>query len=293
MIVEASIESLPGEVSALWQAAGWTLQRTAVVDARHRIHVFQVDHSSLIVGGGVPAQLTKYSDKEDHAPYRAECLKLATLRHYRESHRDLEGTWDPMEGKSRIESTLEEMLKMHGVHTAPHGAHLVSTEVTYAVEDTNLVFCTTRGSLSGSRPAQWKFASRIRDVPTLALLLGAEYAKQCNDGRHAPVTGLDYLFDAAVRGSGLDSVVRVHHGPVVYDDRAGETLFKRIPGHARGLAAHFFKRTIYQDQQEYRFVLSSPGGRPVEDEYYLEITPDLRRVFQKPQGTGMPTSQHR
>ena len=281
-IVEASIASLPGEESALSQAAGWTLQQTAVVDTRHLVLVFHVDHSSPIMGGGVPAQLTKYSDIQEHAPYRAECLKLATLRHYRESHRDLEGTWDPMEGKSRIASTLEEMLKMHGVQTVPHGAHLVSTEVTYAAEDTNLVFCTTRECLSGSRPAQWKIASRIRDVPGLALSLGAEFARQRDDGWHASITGLDYIVDAVIRVSGLESVVHVYHGPVVYDDSGGETLFKRIPGPARGLAAHFFKRTIFQGQQEYRFVLSSPGGRPVEDEFFLEITPDLRRVFQIP-----------
>ena len=186
------------------------LRQTGVVDTRHLVLVFHVDHSSSIAGGGVPAQLTKYADKERYAPYQAECLKLATLRHYRESHRELEGTWDPMEGRSRIASTLKELCLRHGVQTATQGAHLV----------------------------------------------------------------------AAVRVSGLRSVVHVYHGPVVYDDCAGETLFKRIPEHARGLAAHFFKLATFQDQQEYRFVLSSQGDRPIEDEFYMEITLDLRRVFQ-------------
>ena len=75
-------------------------------------------------------------------------------------------------------------------------------------------------------------------------------------------------------------MVHVHHGPVVYDDKAGEVLFARIPENARDLAARFFKRTEFEDQQEYRFVVSAPGGRPIEDEFYLMITPELRSVSQ-------------
>ena len=67
----------------VWRTAGWVLQDAAVVDARHLVLVFHVDHSLSLLGGSIPGQLTKYSDTEDHAPYRAACLKLATLRHYR------------------------------------------------------------------------------------------------------------------------------------------------------------------------------------------------------------------
>ena len=280
-IADLRTRSIPGEWIARWRAAGWTLQDMAVVDATHLVIVFHVDHSSSNVGG-IPARLTKYSDNEDHAPYRADFLKLATLGHYREHHRDLEGTWDRMEGRSRVPSTLEEMSRRHGVRAMPNGAHLVATETTYEVEDTNLIYCTTRTSLGASRPREWKFASRVRDVSKFALQLGAEFARQCNDGPHAAMTGLDWLVSAAIRSSRLASVVHVYHGPVVYDDHAGETLFTRIPGHTRGLAAHFFKRVTFQVQREYRFVLSAQGRRPVGDEFYLEITPDLRGVFEKP-----------
>ena len=165
----------------------------------------------------------------------------------------------------------------------PFGAHHVTARVTYATEDSSLIYCTSMARLRVSRREQWKVASGIRDVSKFALLLGAEFTRQCDEGRHAAVTGLDLLADAACHSSGLDSVVNVHHGPVVYDDNAGEVLFTKIPEHARAVAAHFFKRTEFEDQQEYRFVVSAPGGRPIEDEFYLMITPELRSVFE---GTG-------
>ena len=95
------------------------------------------------------------------------------------------------------------------------------------------------------------------------------------------MTGSELLTAAIREGSGWHSVVRVHHGPVVYDDDAGEVLCATISDHASGLAAHFFKRTQFRDQQEYRFVLSAPGGRPIDEEFHLEISPELRSVFER------------
>ena len=281
-IMKASIASIPEKLNAQWRAGGCLLQGAAVVDARHLVLVFHVDHASSIIGAGVPRQLTKYTDNEDHAPYQATCLKLATLRHYREQHQDLEGTWDSMEGRSRITSTLEEFCQRHRMRDVPFGAHFVTAKVTYETDDLSLIYCTSMTRRRVSRREQWKVASRIRDVPKFGLLLGAEFARQCDEGRHAAVTGLDRFVATVCQSSGLVSVVHVHHGPVVYDDRAGEVLFARIPEHARGRAARFFKRTEFEDQQEYRFVVSAPGGRPIEDEFYLMITPELRSVFEGP-----------
>jgi hypothetical protein len=162
----------------------------------------------------------------------------------------------------------------------PFGAHHATAEATYETDDRSLIYCTSTTRLRVSRREQWKVASYIRDVPKFALLLGAEFARQCDEGWHAAVTGLDLLAAAARQSSGLDTVVHVHHGPVVYDDKAGEVLFTKIPEYARGVAAHFFKRTEFEDQQEYRFVVSAPGGRPIKDEFYLMITPELRSVFE-------------
>ena len=280
-IVKAPVASLPKEVSGLWRAAGWVLEDSAVVDAHHQVLVFSVEYGSPIVRRGVPKRLMKHSDVEKHAPYKAECLKLATLRHYRERHRGLEGTWDPMEGRSRLESTLEEMCGRHGVRDLPHGAHLVATTVTYQTDDTSLIYCAFGMGADVSRHDHWKVASRIRDVPRFALLLGAEFARQRDTRRHAAVTGLDRLVAVSVGSSGSVSVVHVHHGPVVYSDDAGEILFGKIPEHVRGLAAHFFKRKDLEYQNEYRFVFSAPGERPIEDEFYLRNTPELRSVFER------------
>lgn len=280
-VVKAPVVSLPEELKALWQAAGWVLDDSALVDGRHLVCVFFVDHGSRAIGAGIPQELTKYTDSEGHAPFRAKYLKLATLRHYREHHKDLEGTWDPMEGRTTVVSSLGELLGRHGAMRLPHGAHHVKAKTTYGTDDTTFIYCTSRSMDRVSGYEQWRVASCIRDVPRFALLLGAEFGRQRDGTRHAPVTGLDWLAVAASQSSGLDSVVRVYHGPVVYDDEAGEVLFGRIPGLARGIASHFFKRTRFKDQQEYRFVVAATGGRAIDQEFFLRISPNLRSVVQR------------
>ena len=280
-IVKESVASLPEWLNALCRASSGILQSAALVDARHWVLVFFVDHGSRTKGAVVPGHLTKFTDNEGHAPYRASWLKLATLRHYREQNQDLEGTWDPMEGKSRIASSLEEVCRRYSVQSVPHGAHHVATEITYRTDDASLIYCTSQSTDRVSRHAQWNVASRIHDVPNLALLLGAEFARQRDDGRHATVTSRDQLLDTIRKELGLGSFVYVHHGPVVYDDEAGDVLFARFPELARGLAMHFFKRRKFEDQKEYRFFVYAPGGQPIKDEFYLRITPELRSVFER------------
>ena len=186
-IVKASVGGLPEGLNVPWGAAGRVLEDAAVVDARNLVLVFFVDHGWRTGGAGVPGQLTKFTDNVDYVPYRAKCLKLATLGHYREQHQDLEGTWVQMEGRSRVASSLAEMCRRHGARTMPRGVDLVWTEVTYETEETSLIYCKSRSTVSPSE--RWKIASRIRHVRRFAPLLGAEFARQRDDGRHAPVTG--------------------------------------------------------------------------------------------------------
>ena len=257
-IVKASIASFPEELNALWRAMGWDLEDAVVLDGSHLVLVFFVDYELRITARVVPGNLTKFTDNEDHASYQAKFLKLATLRLYREQHQDLEGTWDPMEGRSKVASTMAEFCIRHGTRGTLHGSHHNGSHL-LDTKDTGL-YCTSRSTKRISRHEHWKFASRIRDVPTFALFMGAEFARQRDAGRYAPVTGLDRLLATACEISGLESVVHVHHGRVVYDYEAGDALFARVPEYARGLAEHFFKRTRLQDQEECRLVLSAPGG---------------------------------
>ena len=278
-IRDIAAEDFPPNVHALWREAGSILETAGVVDSRHLVLVFSVDYASLTATRNVPREVLKYTDNEEHAPYKAECLKMATLRHYRSEHQDLEGTWDPMEGKIRVVSTLEEYCARHGVRNTSQGDHHVAADVTYGTENTNLVYCTSRAEYRQPRYGQWRVGSVIRNVPKLSLLLGAEFARQFDKRRYAPVTPLDRLFTAILDASGLERVVQIHHGCVIYRDDAAEVLFSKIPHHAQGLAAHFFKRSRFMDQYEYRFVLNSAGSRPLADQLYLRITPELRALF--------------
>ena len=166
---------------------------------------------SGIMSVPVPRQLTKLTDKLDHAPYRAEFLKLTTLRHYRKQHQDLEGAWDPMEGKSRVASSLGEMYRRHRLQNLPNGARKVETEVTYQTGDASLIYCASRSTDRLSRHEQWQFASRIHDVPKFALTLRVAFARKRDAGRHASVTGLARL-EAAVCGRALPCLFRLAHG---------------------------------------------------------------------------------
>ena len=272
---------IPAIVHAEWRNAGSVLEHAGVVDGRHVVLVFSVDYASLTAIRIVPIAVTKYTDNEAHAPYRASHLKMAALRHYRNEHTDLEGTWDPMEGRSRVVSNLEEFCTRHGVHSTSLGARHVTTDVTYGTEDASLVYCTSRTEYGKPRYRQWNVGSVIRDVPKFSLLLGAEFARQSDESRNGPVTPLDQIVAAFLDIHEPAKVVHIHHGTVVYNDDAGEVLFSRFPEHERGLAAHFFKRSDFRDQHEYRFVLHSPGSRPLKDEFYLKISPELRAVFHR------------
>ena len=280
-IVSASIPELPEELAANWRASRCFLEDVHVVDRRHLVCTFFVDHASAITTAHVPTRVTKYVDDKSHAPYRAKHLKLATLRHYREHYQNLEGTWDPMEGRCKSTSSFEELLKRHNAPSTPLGAHHATAVVTYETENTSLIYCTSLARSAVFRHEHWQEACHIVDVPRFAVLLGAEFARQCDHERHAALTGLDLFCATAVQCSGLDSAVHVHHGPVVYDDAAAEVILGRVPHHSRALATHFFKRRAFKDQQEYRFVLYGVGGRPLRDEFYLRITPDLRCVFER------------
>ena len=44
-IVKASVASLPDELNTQWRAANWVLENSAVVDGRHLVWVFFVDHT--------------------------------------------------------------------------------------------------------------------------------------------------------------------------------------------------------------------------------------------------------
>ena len=131
-IVKASIASFPDELNALWREMGWDLEDAVVVDGSHLVLVFFVDYELRITARVVPGKLTKFTDNEDHASYQAKFLKLATLRLYREQHQDLEGTWDPMEGRSKVASTMAEFCIRHGTRGTLHGTDHITTEATYS-----------------------------------------------------------------------------------------------------------------------------------------------------------------
>ena len=97
-----------------------------------------------------------------------------------------------------------------------------ATDVTYGTENTNLVYCTSRAEYRQPRYGQWRVGSVILNVPKLSLLLGAEFARQFDKRRYAPVTPLDRLFTAILDASGLERVVQIHHGCVIYRDDAAE-----------------------------------------------------------------------
>lgn len=71
-------------------------------------------------------------------------------------------------------------------------------------------------------------------------------------------------------------IVRVYHGPVLYEDNAEEAVFSR-PQHFQGIAATFVKLRCYVWQNEYRFTVSTIGA-PAADELHLPISDEMREL---------------
>ena len=289
---KVTVEEATGDALHPLVPRGCVLEDAGLVDGQHRVFVFRVDYGrSLfpVLPTRPPRMLVKYVDQEDYAPCTAVALKLATLEHYRVRYPDREGVGDSMEGRATIAGTFSEMRLRTGVAGYFPGEHHVGITSTYQVDDRSLIFCT---AASGARlEKDWIIGCPIRSASELARLLGIECARQGSRIWSQGSGGLDTFVNgllgsirvprgpAVLQRSQLAGVIQVFHGPVVYRDEPGHWLFDDVRSQDRGSAVEFLKRTAFDYQKEYRFVVRCPGYQPAGEEVFLENTADMRLVF--------------
>ena len=249
------------------------LENTVLVDDCCLVFVYHVNYSFHRTA---PRKLVKYSKKQ-YAPHSYENLQVSTLRYYRENHQDYEGSGDPFEGTVEMSSSHTEFCTRHGVPSIPGGCQ-VATTVTYKTEDTSFIYCMS--VIGGKIYCKYDSASVISDVSQFATQLGVEFARRIGERSCATTSWHNVLPELARVKSGCDKIAHVYHGLVVYDDEPGERIFSEFDELSRGTATAFFKRREFKKQKEYRFVLSLVGKSPTQQTTYLQITPELRSLFQ-------------
>lgn len=274
---------LPLEVSVDDRGAltceGVTLESAFVDTAAPRATVLgsRVDPSRSPVRAR-PARVVKFSE-DRHAIPRSGSLKLATPRHYREFEGDGKGIRDEM--KARYQEDVCSVFAKTGTLT-PSAIRSATGHVTYGVDGFWVFYTSIRP------PSTWQLeqlrerfgaerATTIADPSAFAVELGATFAAQ------APLPDVDLSFveelTARLRPGAMgERMVWVRHGAVCYSDDPRE-LVESFPANHQAAVVPFIKRRMYAWQQEYRFSVSI-DGQATRDEWFLPITPGLRRLAQ-------------
>jgi len=144
------------------------------------------------------------------------------------------------------------------------------------------MFCASVMPVIGSiREIQHQFpdyncATFISDPSTFAMQLGKDFGKQC-DMQQVRLSSVDRMVNL-LGLQGIDTVVKVTHGPVIYCASAEEReIVNRVPVERQTMVISFAKRREYAGQRECRFVVEVIG-EPIETKFVLEITNELRRM---------------
>ena len=259
---------------------GITLEAAFVeTDApRATVLVYRVDLSRASVDA-IPAGIVKFSDDQYAIP-RCGSLKPATPQYYRDFEGDAEGIRDEMEAQYR--EVMRTAFAKTGALASLRGFPSLTGHVIRGV-DGFWIFCA-----SVRPPSSWRLeqlrrrfgaerVTNIADPSAFARELGAAFAAQVQ------WPGVELSFEhkqaAELRPPELrDRIVWVQHGPVWYSDDPGE-LVESLPNVHRGAVVPFIKRRMFEWQQEYRFTVGV-NRRATENEWFLPITPKLRRLAQ-------------
>ena len=245
---------------------------------RATVLVYRVDLSRAS-GHAIPAGIVKFSDDRYAIP-RCESLKLATPQCYRDFEGDAEGIRDEME--AQYGEDMRTAFATTGALASLPGFPSLTGHVIRGV-DGFWIFCA-----SVRPPSSWRLeqlrrrfgaerVTTIADPSAFARELGAAFATQVQ------WPGIELSFEhkqaAELRPPEFgDRIVWIQHGPVCYFDDPAE-LVKSFPNVHRGAVVPFIKRRMYEWQQEYRLTVGV-NGRATENEWFLPITPKLRRLAQ-------------
>ena len=213
----------------------------------------------------------------------ADCIQLARPSYYRnfEDDEDLTLIADSREGKHREISRVRErgspFMEDMKRRMNKYGTN-VKIKLGLEINDFWMYCTSIDPQLSYKRKEQMKncsplynFMMSIQQPSKFAIQLGRDVAKQS-------VTESDFSSNSSI----LSGVISIHvcHGRVIYLDDAEKRMLFRDELYYDGIMP-FVKGRAYQEQQEYRFVITvGQWCTSQEDVFYLKFSDDLRNLLE-------------
>ena len=255
--------------------------------ALHMLLVHRLDYRPQ--GASAVGDVVVFSEPA-YAVFRTERLQLATPAYYRGKEGLKPGIRDVRDG------TLTKDSIRWANAVVPTGM-VTASRVSFVSSREPWVYCASHyqldrelSGLKGHFAERYGYtaAARIRDPNAFAMWLGIDFALNLNKtidirlGEHDEnvYARSSYNTDLWPSSGQIDTVVRIYHGPVHYEDSSGciatqEDWLDPLAGPR----AWFTKprEMCFTSQCEYRFAVSTLGD-PVKPIHYIAVSPELREL---------------
>lgn len=226
--------------------------------------------------------IVKFS-RSEYALVHHPIAQLATAEHYRRFEGDGSGIQDPDDAVHR--EPLRRYLDRwnpDALSGLPQSSGISGT-VTYQT-DSSWLFCTSLPprSLNERHVLKADFEAdcmtEIADPAAFARELGIAVARMSPAPAVAHDGTLPWIQDRLLRANGVEQIVRIDHGPVIYADDA-EDLIDAVPLQHRAAAVPFVKKARFAHQREHRFVVTLTGT-PAQQILRVPMSDGMRELVE-------------
>ena len=238
--------------------------------------------------------LVKLSEQR-FAPYRDRELWLRTPAYYRQTENPGTKPTDPHDASLTVDAEPW-MRRTLAPTVGPIPIGSLGAKMRFSSPEEPWVYCTSMSPASEAdrrelvaRFPRYDEITVIRDPESFAIQLGIDFAISVQESIHVALGVIDKLTRWQSRawvsfregGRPITKVIRVYHGPVVYEDQSGvlESM-EDVVNPSMAVRAWFTKRRRFSGEREYRFALST-RGKPRTDTFRLRISDELRRLTAK------------
>lgn len=237
-------------------------------------------------------ELVKLSERET-APNRASELWLRTPAYYRATESPDTIPTDPYDGVLTMDAApwmrQSVALKVGSVES-------LNATMTFSAPQEPWIYCTSISPTSEAEEKElraefpmYDSMTAIRCAESFAAQLGIDFVFAVQKSTHVELGPIE---EWAYRGSSyraspwggkhhIDKVVRVYHGPVVYEDQSGVLKSAEdVADPSMAPKGWFTKKKRFSGEREYRFAVSTVG-RPRKDTFKLRVSDELRVLTAK------------